>query len=395
METVYERWSLHPDLKWLHGIRPDPEVEYNEQLNAWCVYGYQDVFDIINDPKTFSSRTAYLAAVTADDSFNEGDLSQLDPPEQTKFRKLINRAFTPKVVGGLEARITTITDELLDAARDKDRIDLVADLAYPLPVIVIADLLGIPAGDRELFIGHSTRFIEQLNGLSFLDADAETDVGYAIEQFMPMIEYMRAQLADRRRRPGDDLISGLALAEEGGARLSDNEIVNLSNLLLIAGHITTTMMIGNTVVCLDADPGQFARVRADRSLVPGALDESVRLISPTAVLSRRTTTEVELSGVRIPAEQMILPWLAAANRDPRRFEDPEVFDVTRTPNPHVGFGHGIHYCVGAHLAKLQGRIALNRLMDRFPTLYIDPDEPPVFFPNPDLIGAKSLPVRTA
>jgi cytochrome P450 len=394
MVSAIERWNIHPALPWMRGIRPEVEVEFNEQLNAWFVLGYQDVFDIISDPKTFSSRTAYLAAVTIDDSFNEGDVSQLDPPEQTKFRKLISRAFTSRVVAGLESRITAITDELLDAMREKDRIDLVADLAYPLPVIVIAELLGIPVSDRELFMGYSTTFIEQLNGLSFLDGSATEDVGYAIEQFMPMIEYMRGQIAERRLRPREDLISGLAKAEAEGERLTDNEIVNLSNLLLVAGHITTTMMIGNAVVCLDSNPEQFARVREDRSLVPGAIEESLRFLSPTAVLSRRTTTEVEIAGVRIPEEQMILPWLAAANRDPRKFDDPEAFDVTRDPNPHLGFGFGVHYCIGARLAKVEGRIALNRLLDRFAKIYVDPSDPPVFFPNPDLIGVRSLPVRT-
>ncbi|HEX5113564.1 MAG TPA: cytochrome P450 [Pseudonocardiaceae bacterium] len=394
MVTVVQRWNIHPGIPWLRGIRPGSDVEYNEQLNAWFVYGYDAVFGIVNDPKTFSSRTAQLAAVTIDESFNEGDVSQLDPPEQTRYRKLISRAFTPKVVSGLQSRITQIADELLDAMRGKERIDLVAELAYPLPVIVIAELLGIPSTDRELFIAHSTRFIEQLNGLSFLDESAKEDIGYAVEGFQPMMDYMRDQLAERRRRPSEDLISGLAAAEQDGRRLTDNEIVNLSNLLLVAGHITTTMMIGNTVLCLDASPDQFARVREDRSLVPGALEESVRVLSPTAALSRRTTTEVEIAGVRVPEEQMLLPWLAAANRDPRRFADPDRFDAARDPNPHLGFGHGVHYCVGATLARVESRIAVNRLLDRFPKLYVDPNEPPEFFPNPDLIGVRSLPMRT-
>jgi len=152
-------------------------------------------------------------------------------------------------------------------------------------------------------------------------------------------------------------------------------------------------MIGNAVVCLDADPAQFERVRQDRSLVPGALDEVLRTLPPSATLSRRTTTEVELSGVRIPADQMILPWLGAANRDPRQFADPDVFDVTRSPNPHLGFGQGAHFCIGSNLAKMQGRVALNRLMDRFPKLSIDPDVPPDFFPTQDLLGVRSLRVR--
>jgi cytochrome P450 len=394
MVTVVERWNIHPDLPWLRGIRPEREVQYNERLNAWCVYGYQEVLGIISDPKTFSNATAQLAAVTIDDSFKDGDLSQMDPPQQTKYRKMISRAFTPKVVAGLEARISAITDELLDAMTEKDQADVVTDLAYPLPVIVIAELLGIPASDHELFMQQSTNIIEQLNGLSFLEEGAQEDIGYAIDQFMPMVEYMRGQIADRRQKPGDDLITRLVEAEHEGERLTDNEIVNLSNLLLVAGHITTTMLIGNAVVCLDSNPDQFALVREDRSLLPGALDETLRTLSPSAALSRRTTVEVEIAGVRIPEEQMILPWPAAANRDPRTFDDPDTFDVTRSPNPHLGFGHGVHFCIGSHLAKLEGRIALNSLMDRFPKLYVDPTDPPAFFPTPDLIGTRSVPVRT-
>lgn len=394
MTSVVERWDIHPELPWLRGERPTPEVEFTERLNSWCVYGYQDVFDIINDPGTFSNQTAYLAAVQIDDSFSEGDLTQLDPPEHSRYRRLIGTAFTPKVVASLQARIVEVTDGLLDELQGSDEIDLVSGLAYPLPVIVIADLLGIPNSDRELFMSHSSNVIDQMNGLSFLDGEQQEDVGYALEQFMPMVEYMRDQVAQRRARPRDDLLSSLVLAEQDGSRLSDNEIVNLSNILLGAGHITTTMLIGNAVVCLDANLDQFERLRADRTLLPGAIEEVLRTLSPSAALSRRNTVEVEIAGVRIPKDSMILPWPAAANRDPRKFDRPEDFDITRSPNPHLGFGHGVHYCIGSHLAKLEGRIALDRLMDRFDKLFVDPTNPPVFFPTQDLIGVRSLPVQT-
>lgn len=393
MVSVVERWNIHPEMPWLRGIRPQPEVEYVEQLNAWCVYGYDDVYGIITDPKTFSNRTYTLAAVQIDESYVEGDMTQLDPPDNVKYRKLISAAFTPKFVGSMESRITAITDELLDAMAEKDQVDLVEDLAYPLPVIVIAELLGIPAADREMFMHYSTKVIEQMNGLSFLVDGAQEEIDEAVESFQPMMEYMRKQVAQRRQNPRDDVISHLVTAELDGRRLTDNEVVNIANFLLGAGHIPTTMMLGNAVVCLDGNPEQFARIREDRSLVPGAIDEVVRTISPSSTLSRRTTVDVEISGVRIPAERMVLPWLGAANRDPRKFDQPEVFDVTRSPNPHLGFGYGSHFCVGSHLAKLEGRIVLNRLMDRFPKLYIDPTEPPVYFPTQDIIGPQSLPVR--
>jgi cytochrome P450 len=394
MVSVVERWDIHPEHPWLRGIRPDPEVEYNEQLNAWCVYGYQDVHGIISDAKTFSNKTAPLAAVQIDESYVEGDMTQMDPPENLKYRKLISGAFSRKVVADLESRLTAITSELLDVIAEKGEADLVADLAYPLPVIVIAELLGIPANDRELLIGHSRKIIETLNGFSFLSEEAQDSVDYAVEQFQPLLEYMRDQVAERREHPRNDVLSNLVMAEVDGERLTDNEVVNLANFVLGAGHIPATLMIGNTVLCLDANPEQFARVREDRSLVPGAIEETLRTLSPSATLSRRTTADVELSGVRIPAEQMVLPWLGAANRDPRKFDQPDVFDVTRNPNSHLGFGYGAHFCIGSHLARLEGRVALNQLMDRFPALRIDPDQPPAFFPTPDLIGVQSLPIRT-
>ena len=393
MVSVVERWDIHPGVPWLRGVRPQPEVEFNEALNAWCVYGYQAVFTIISDSRTFSNKTAQLAAVQIDESYVEGDMTQMDPPENVKYRRLVSNAFMPKVIAGLESHITAVADELLDAMAGKDELDLVADLAYPLPVIVIAELLGIPASDRDMLIHHSTKIIEQLNGLAFLADGAQDSVDNAVEQFQPMMEYMRGQVAERRAQPRDDMLTRLTTAEVDGQRLSENEVVNIANFLLGAGHIPTTLMLGNAMVCLDANPEQFARVRQDRSLLPGALEEVLRTLSPSATLSRRTTTEVEIEGVRIPADQMVLPWLGAANRDPRKFDKPEVFDVTRSPNPHLGFGHGAHSCIGSHLARVQGRVTLNRLMDRFPKLYIDPNNPPVFFPTPDLIGVQSLPIR--
>lgn len=396
MVTVAERWNIHPCHSWLRGIRPDGPVQFSEEMGVWNVLDYREVFGVINDPRTFSSKTAYLAPVTIDQSFTEGDFAQMDPPDQTRYRKLVSKAFTPRVVAGLEPRIVEITGKLLDAMAGKPRIDLVEELAYPLPVIVIAELMGIPTDDLEMFKKQAYIVIEQLNGVAFLNenAEAQENINAAVDQFRPLVEYMHDQLAERRRAPREDLMSHLARAEVEGQRLTDNEIVTIANIMLVAGHITTTMMIGNAVACLDANPEAFARVRADRSLVPTALEESLRMLTPSAALSRRTTTEVEIGGVRIPAERLILVWPAAANRDPRRFADPEVFDPARHPNPHLGFGHGVHYCIGSTLAKLQGRIALNALLDRFPVLRTDPDDPPRFFPSPDIIGTACLPLRT-
>jgi cytochrome P450 len=278
----------------------------------------------------------------------------------------------------------------------KPRFDLIEDLAYPLPVMVIAGLLGIPAGDMDLFKKQAFNIVEQLNGVAFLNGgdEAQASIDSAVEIFRPLVDYMRGQVEERRAHPRLDLLSDLVRAEVDGSRLTDNEIVNIANIMLVAGHITTTMMIGNTLACLDSNPEVFARVRADRSLVPGALEEALRTLTPSAALSRRTTRDVEIGGVTIPEEQLILVWPSAANRDPAVFTDPDVFDPARNPNPHLGFGHGVHFCIGSMLAKIQGAVAVNGLLDRFPTLRMDPADPPRFFPSPDLIGPATLPLYT-
>jgi cytochrome P450 len=214
----------------------------------------------------------------------------------------------------------------------------------------------------------------------------------ALAETQHFVDYLGEHAAERRRAPREDLLSKLVQAEVDGERLADAEVVNFAMILLIAGHITTTMLLGNTVLCLDSNPEQAARVRADRSLVPSAIEESLRFFSPFAALGRVTTSEAELGGRTIPADELIMVWIAAANRDPRQFTDPGTFDLDRDPNPHVGFGRGIHFCIGAPLARLEGRVALNILLDRYPALRTDPQTPPEFIPSPNMTGVRKLPL---
>lgn len=397
MTTVVERWNIHPEHAWLRGDRPAAPVEFDEAQGVWNVYGHAECLEILNNHETFSSDLTRLLPVGVDDSLIEGDISQMDPPVHRKYRSLVSRAFTPRLVAAMESRVADITGELLDAVEGKPEIEIAADLAYPLPVIVIAELLGVPAADRDLFRKWADDVVESFSGFSFLDdsEQGEKDISDATQRLRPLIDYMAGHLAERRSRPREDLLSQLALAEVDGERLTDNEIVNVANILLVTGHITTTMTLGNTVLCLDAYPEQAERVRADRSLVPGAIEEALRTLSPSAALARGTTRDVEIGGTRIPKDQIVMLWLAAANRDPLRFTDPEVYDPARDPNPHFGFGRGIHFCLGAGLARLEGRIALNALLDRFPVLRTDPAKPPTFFPTPDMVGVNTLPLHTS
>ncbi|MER7011091.1 cytochrome P450 [Saccharopolyspora sp. NPDC000359] len=391
MTTLADTWGINEAQFWLRGVRPAQPVEHDEAAGMWNVYGYPEILEALSDFRTFSSDTRRLVPDLGD-QFSEGNLLNMDPPEHDKLRKLVSHAFTPKVVADLEPRIAELTNELLDGV--SDRTELVADLAYPLPVIVIAELLGVPSSDRGLFKKWVDAMFSSSNQISFKEPSQEQQEYFtkAMEQVQELSEYLVTHANERREQPREDLLTKLVSAEVDGERLSDAEVANFGMVLLIAGHITTTMLLGNTVLCLDAHPEQRAKLLADRSLVPGAIEESLRFFSPFAAVSRATTREVELGGRTIPADQMVLLWVAAANRDPRQFSDPDIFDITRDPNPQIGFGRGIHFCLGAPLARLEGRVALNILLERFPDMRTDPTEAPEFIPSPVLTGVKKLPL---
>jgi cytochrome P450 len=392
MSTTIE---THEQQFWLRGQVPDDPVEYKPELGMWHVYGHPEAARVLGDPATFSSNTKRKVAEA--EAFAEGNIIWMDPPEHRKLRNLVSHAFTPKVVANLEPRIAELTHELLDAAiptTGRDRLELVADLAYPLPVIVIAELLGVPSGDRAMFKEWVDAILANSLQISFTERTEEQErrMKAAIEETEKFTSYLGEHTARRRRDPGEDLLSKLVQAEVDGERLTDTEIVNFANVLLIAGHITTTMLLGNTILCLDRNPGQAARVRADRSLVPSAIEESLRFFTPFAAMARVTNTEVELAGHTIGADEFVMVWVAAANRDPRQFTDPDSYLVERDPNPHLAFGRGIHFCIGAPLARLEGRTALNILLDRFPVLRTDPQSPPEFLPSPNMTGVRTLPL---
>lgn len=389
--TTTDRWNTHPRQFWLRGDQPPESVRFDADNGIWHVYGYPEAQQLLADPRTFSSHTGRL--VPEAEEFSPGSLPQLDPPRHTKLRKLVNQAFTPRVVAGLEHRIRTVATDLLEAA-DPDRIDLVADFAYPLPVIVICELLGVPSGDRDLFRRWVDTMLARSSEFTLHDRSEseERQLQESLRAAKEMGAYIAEHAARRRQEPREDLLTRLVEAEVDGARLTDQEVVNFGNLLLIAGHITTTMLVGNTVMCLDAHPQERSRVRADPSLVPAAIEESLRLLTPFSVLARVTNVQTDLGGHAVGANQMVMVWIAAANRDPRQFHRPEVFAVDREPNPHLAFGRGIHFCVGAPLARLEGRVATNLLLDRYPRLRSDPQDPPTFLPTPNMTGAQRLPL---
>ncbi|GHA07189.1 cytochrome P450 [Streptomyces tauricus] len=387
-DALSDRWQS------LRALRP---VHYDEQQSAWQVVDHESVAAVLADPATFSSDFSSIAPTQEDfEVFRQGNFVGMDPPEHRKLRTLVSQAFTPRVVSGLQPRIENVCGRLLDDVADRDRFDLVDTLAYPLPIIVIAELLGIPAADHRLFQEWAATLF---GGDELGEAPNMDDLARALKAIAPTVREMNGYVLDHIRRcranPGDDLTSKLLAAEVDGVRLEDQEIVGFVALLLVAGHVTTTALLGNAVVTFDRHPGTFQALRAEPDRLPDAIEEVLRWLPPFAELGRRATRPVVIGEQDIPAGAMVVAHLGAANRDPSRFEAPDVFDPTRSPNPHLTFGHGIHFCFGAPLARLEARIALRMLLERFSELRV-PTYGEVTFQNPGVIvGVRRLPVEVA
>ncbi len=383
-------------LAWLRQQREAGLVQFDEQHGIWQVFGYADVERVLSDPAAFSSDFSELMPAQRDFAlFSRGNFVRMDPPKHRKLRGLVSQAFTPRMVSGLAPRIAELTTELLDGLGGAGRFDLVDGLAYPLPVIVIAELLGIPVDDRPIFRRWAELLFSQNQQASEirLDDAALRALFDAVAPTMhEMNTYLLEHIGQRRAHPDDDLISELVAAEVDGERLDDEEIVGFVGLLLIAGHVTTTALLGNAVITLDEHPDAAAELRADPSRLPAAIEEVLRYRSPFPRLARRAARDVELDGRTIAAHEVVILWVASANRDPAEFSDPDRFDIHRSPNPHLAFGHGIHFCLGAPLARLEARIALGILFERYRSFALARDAPAEFHNPWTMVSAERLPV---
>ncbi|AUX23260.1 cytochrome P450 [Sorangium cellulosum] len=379
-------------LSWLRAARESSPVQHDEKHRYWQLFSHADILRVLSDPATFSSDLSMFIPSQPDfELFNRGNFVRMDPPKHKKLRDLVSQAFTPRVVSALGLRIATITNELLDGVGDAERFDLVGALAYPLPVIVIAELLGIPTADRDVF----RKWADTLLSREEQDPSALPDEA-AMERSAPILRemngYLLSHIRQRRARPSDDLISRLVRAEVDGHRLDDEEIVGFVGLLLIAGHITTTALVGNAVLCLDEHPAAAEELRADPTKLPAAIEEVLRYRAPFPRLARRTTAEVEIGGQRIPADRLLVLWVASANRDSAQFAEPDRFDIHRKPNPHLSFGYSIHFCLGAPLARLEARIALEILLDRYRSIAVARDDRCELHNPFAMVSARRLPV---
>ncbi|MEU3302580.1 MULTISPECIES: cytochrome P450 family protein [unclassified Streptomyces] len=360
-------------------------------LEAWLVTRYEDGLAALSDPRLSSDvrdasdpRLMQQLPVTERESMLSNML-RTDPPDHTRLRRLVSKAFTARRVGELRPRVQEITDRLLDDVVAAGRAELVADFALPLPVTVISELLGVPVEDRHDF----QRWTDDML-LRRAEMPDPAVVNAAWEQ---MRSYLTKLLEAKRARPGDDLLSALITARDEEQRLNEDELIAMSFLLLVAGYITTVNLIGGGIAALLAHPDQLALLRDDPELLPGAIEEFLRYDGPVSPgIARFAREEVEIAGVTVPPGATVLIASAIADRDPARFADPDRLDITRRDNAHLAFGHGIHYCLGAPLARLEGQVAIGTALRRLPGLALAVPPGELRWRPGGLRGPQQLPV---
>ena len=371
--------------------RREHAVFVHEGLPVVSVFRYDDIQTVLRDAGTWSSVFPPPPGLVRRADLPPSMIMQ-DPPAHTRLRGLVNQAFTPRMIRLLEPRMEAIAHELLDRALVQRRVDLVRALTYPLPVIVIAEMIGIPAEDREQFKEWSDGLVENL-GVGVMGPGSPDVMARELRIIDAMRAYFSTLVAVRRAEPRDDLLSGLVAAELEGSRLSFDEMLQMLILLLVAGNETTTTLIGNAAIELMRHPQQLARLRAQPELMPLAIEEVLRFSSPVQVDVRHAPRAAEIAGQPVPAGSNMLLWLGSANRDEAVFERPDVFDVGREDNRHLAFGFGPHYCLGANLARLEAQVAVRVLLQRTRSFRRTDDEPLPLHPSFIFRGMKALPVE--
>ena len=385
-------------------LREEAPVHFREledvdgqPVPIWTLSRWEDCVSLLRDAR-FSARkdSAKLFPAELDglEATNlllrvyNGMMLFRDPPDHTRLRNLVNKAFTPRVVHRLQPRIERLVDSLLEESAGRGRFDLVADLATPLPVVVIAELLGVPPEDHRRLKVWSDHVAMLIDGTLRND-----HLEVALPSFLELAAYLKEIIDQRRKEPHDDLISGLVAAQEAEDALDDAEVLGTCLLVLGAGHETTTNLIGNGMLALLRDRAAWQRLADDPALAPSAVEELLRYDSPVQVTSRIPTEPFEIRGVTIPAGVEVNVLLGAANRDPRVFPEADRLVLERTDNRHLSFGHGAHFCLGAPLARLEAQVAIKAVIHRFPSLELDLEGDPPMRPGFVLRGRTALPVR--
>lgn len=376
-----------------HRLRTEDPVHWDPYLHTWIVTRYADVITVLQH---FSaSRTPTPEQLTALGLSKLVPFAQvlvrqmlfLDPPAHGRIRSLASSAFTPRRVESLRSHIQDITDSLLDAVQDKGGMDVITDLAYPLPAIVTAEMLGLPTSDWPQLVAWSTDFAEVLGNFQH-NPEGAPRVLRSLEE---MTEYFRAAIREHQEHPRDDLISAFLAAEQQGDCLTEEEVVANSIMVMTGGQETTTNLIGNGILTLLRHPDQLEKLRADASLIPTAIEELLRYESPIQYTSRLAPGDIVLGGKTIRERQAVIAVMGAANRDPERFLEPDRLDICRQDNRHLAFAWAAHFCFGAPLARLEGDVAFETMLRRMPNLRLEPG-PPRWQANLGFRGLTTLPV---
>lgn len=363
----------------------------------WTLTRYQDILAVLRDdlfsvdPRNATAFDELREQTGEEDSFIRNAAGRVllftDPPDHTRLRTLVNKAFTPRTVERLRGHITELVDGILDDVAVRGEMDVIEDLAYPLPALVICELMGVPTSDRDMFRGWSGEVAPVLDPWT-----SKEILDNAVGTLAKFLFYFMDLVQKRREDPQDDLVSALLAAEEQDDKLTDEQLFALCVLIFIAGHETTQNLIGNGLLALLRHPDELERLRENPRLTKDAVEELLRYDSPVQLTGRSPTTDVEISGVTIPKGEQLILLLGAGNRDPAVFDDPDRLDITRTKTSVLSFGAGAHFCLGAGLARLEGAIVFDALLARFPNLELAIDEPE-YRETLTLRGLRSLPVR--
>ncbi len=455
---------------WLHEMQQTHRVWQDERTGEWHVFHYEDVKHVLSDYATFSSQREPNTEVSR--QFMENSFLMMDPPQHRRYRGLVASVFTPRAISTRAARIKEIVQEQVDRVRPTGRMEVVGDLAYPLPVTVIAEMLGLPAEDHDRFRGWAhqllpqdeetdlpqaardklvqrlqaadeadlphparekliqyiqtpgraalppevkARLIQRLQSqglaglpsraqawlLQSLQTEGQTDRSSPqdnerLQRRLAIVQEMNAyflqKIEERRQHPQEDILTGLVHAEVEGVRLTAEEILGFARLLLIAGHASTVALLSTAILCLDEYPDVREQVRQHPELVSGTIEEVLRYAFVLKPLKRRTTVDVQIGEAHIPAQSPVLAWVSAANHDPAQFAEPERFDIRRSPNRHLTFGHGIHACIGAPLARLEASIALPLMLEQLPQMQRVPGSPLDILESGSFLWFRRLPI---
>ncbi|HCI80796.1 MAG TPA: cytochrome P450 [Ktedonobacter sp.] len=360
---------------------------------AWLVTRYDDVLHILKDERFAKDRRNAMSPEQLKKSFwippmlkpLERNMLDLDRPDHTRLRALVHKAFTPRLIEQMRDQIQVLTNELLDKAEPKGRMDLIADFALPLPLTIIGRILGVPAEDNRKFHRWSTTFIS---------AGTTMNLFVLFPTMMSFLGYLKKLIKERRTHPRDDLITALVQTRDGSDSLSEDEVLAMIVVLLIAGHETTVNLIGSGSLALLEHPDQLAKLRGEPGLIKPTIEELLRFVCPVEMATERYAREdIEIAGTTIPRGELVMAVIGSANRDANYFVDPDVIDITRENNKHLAFGQGAHYCLGAPLARLEGQIAINTLVQRLPNLRLSiPAEQVRWRSSFVLRGLEALPV---